>query len=64
MFLSASSGGPYVKVNSSRIFTNGRASFTVGGLENGRTDYIVAKMIDTAGNQSAFSSEVSVTPAP
>jgi hypothetical protein len=38
--------------------------YTVSGLQNSATYYVVAKLIDHAGNMSPYSAEVSVAPHP
>jgi hypothetical protein len=62
VYVSTTSGGPYTKVNAAPIYSPGRTSFVVAGLQNNVTYYIVAKLIDQAGNQSAYSAQVSITP--
>jgi hypothetical protein len=64
IYVSTSSGGPYTKVNATPIAASGATHFTVTGLQNNMTYYVVAKLIDHAGNSSAYSAEVSVTPHP
>jgi hypothetical protein len=64
VYVSTSSGGPYTQVNLSPIVSSGKMHFTVGGLVNGATYYVVAKYQDYAGNLSPYSTQVSVTPHP
>jgi RHS repeat-associated protein len=55
----ATSGGPYTKVNDTRLTVS---SFSDAGLENGKAGYYVVRAYDKAGNGSANSAEVSGTP--
>ncbi len=64
IYVSSSSGGPYNKVNTTPIPAFGMTHYTVSGLQNSATYYVVAKLIDHAGNMSPYSAEVSVAPHP
>lgn len=58
-------GGPYTKMNSAPIKPrNGEISWQQVGLPNGTTYYFVATVVDFHGNESAYSTEVFVTPSP
>jgi len=59
-YRSTTSGGPYTKVNTSLINVS---NYSVTGLTNGTTYYFVVTAVDTHSNESANSSEVSVTPS-
>ena len=47
--------GPYIPVSSG-------TQYTVEGLENGKTYYFAVTAVDTSGNESGFSREVSTRP--
>lgn len=64
VYTSATTGGPYTQANSSPIWTSGPSSFTISGVPNGTTRYVVATMVDPAGNESAYTPEVVVTAGP
>ncbi|HHK41506.1 MAG TPA: hypothetical protein ENJ50_03720 [Planctomycetaceae bacterium] len=64
VYSSTSSGGPYQKVNSQTIYASGNIHYTVTGLQNGVTYYLVATLVDQTGNEGAYSNEVAVTPGP
>lgn len=49
----------YIQARGSGIDTGGATSFTVSGLQSGRTYYFAVTAYDGAGNESGFSSEVS-----
>jgi glycosidase len=53
------SGGGYIKANSSPVTGT---SFTVTGLTNGGTYYFIIKALDSIGNESTASNEVSGIP--
>ncbi|MDT8317287.1 MAG: invasin domain 3-containing protein [bacterium] len=57
--MSLSSGGPYTQVIGSIATT----SITHTGLTNGSTYYYVLEAVDTTGNKSPYSSEVTVIPS-
>ena len=59
LYRSTTSGGGYAKVNGPIVTTTG---FTDSGLTNGSAYYYVVSAVDTSGNESADSSEASVTP--
>jgi acid phosphatase type 7 len=59
VYRSRSPGGPYEKVNGSRL---SRSEHTDTGLSNGTTYHYVVKAVDTSANASANSSEVTATP--
>ena len=63
VYVSLYSGGPYQKVNSQPI-QNPLRTFTATGLIPLQTYYVVMKAVDLAGNQSAYSQQVSVMPQP
>jgi glycosidase len=52
-------GGGYTKANDAPV---AGTSFTIDGLENARTAYIVVRALDAAGNASAPSNEVAGLP--
>ncbi|MBM3925397.1 MAG: hypothetical protein FJ320_05325 [SAR202 cluster bacterium] len=52
-------GGPYTKINPALVTVS---EYTDMGLTNGTTYYYVVKAVDTAGNESANSSQASGTP--
>ena len=56
---STSSGGTFSKVNTTNITVS---NFTNTGLTNGTQYFFVIRAIDTAGNESGNSEEVSATP--
>ena len=64
VYSSTSSGGPYQKANSQTIYASGSIHYTVTGLQNGVTYYLVATLVDQMGNEGAYSNEVAVTPGP
>lgn len=65
IYASSFSGGPYTQINAAPIpLSAPTVSWTVGGLTPGVPVYFVATMIDFAGNESAYSTEVSVVPLP
>jgi Purple acid Phosphatase, N-terminal domain/Bacterial Ig domain len=57
VYRSTTTGGPYTKVGSAS-----RSFHRDDGLNIGTTVYYVVTAVDTAGNESAFSAEVSGTP--
>ena len=59
VYRSPVSGGGYVKANLAPLHG---ASFTDTGLPNGSVEYYVVTASDAAGNESAFSAEVSAIP--
>jgi glycosidase len=59
VWVSPLSGGGYVKVNSAPI---AGTSFTIDGLDNARTYFVVVRALDTSGNASAPSNEASGIP--
>jgi glycosidase/fibronectin type 3 domain-containing protein len=59
IYRSVVSDGGYVKANSSLVTST---SFTVTGLANATTYYLVAKAVDAEGNESDASNEVSGIP--
>jgi len=59
LYRSPLSGGGWVKVNSSPLTG---ATYTDTGLRNGQIYFYVVTALDSAGNESAFSNEVSVQP--
>ena len=59
VYRSTTPGGPYTKVNGSLVTTS---DYSDTGLSNGTTYYYVVKAVDTSGNESAASAEVSATP--
>lgn len=58
VYRSTVSGGPYTKLDSSIITTD---SYTDASITNGPTYYYVATEVDTSGNESAYSTQVSAT---
>lgn len=62
VYVSTVNGGPYNKVNAVPIGVIGTSSYVVSGLQNNVTYYVVAKLIDHAGNLSPYSAQVAVTP--
>ena len=61
VYRSPLSGGGWVKVNASPV---GGTAYDDTGLENGRTYYYVVRALDSVGNESASSNEVSALPHP
>ena len=59
IYVSPVSGGGYTKANSSPV---GGTTFTVTGLTNSLTYYFVVKALDSVGNESNASNEVSGIP--
>jgi glycosidase len=59
VYRSSVSGGGYLKVNGAPVTGT---SFDDTGLANGVVEYYVVKAVDTAGNESDASNEVSATP--
>ena len=58
---SATSGGPYTKINASLVATS---DYTDTGLTNGNTYHYVVTAEDGSGNESGNSNQASVTPQP
>jgi glycosidase len=59
VWVSAVSGGGYVKGNTAPV---GGTTFTISGLDNARTYYVVVRALDAAGNASGPSNEVHGVP--
>jgi glucose/arabinose dehydrogenase/PKD repeat protein len=59
VYRSTTAGGGYIKVNAQRLTTS---SYANTGLTNGTTYYYVVRAVDTGGQESANSGEVSATP--
>jgi glycosidase/fibronectin type 3 domain-containing protein len=59
VYRSPLSGGGWVKANGASV---AGTSFTDTGLDNGRTYYYVVRALDTAGNESRPSNEVTALP--
>jgi glycosidase/fibronectin type 3 domain-containing protein len=59
VYVSPLSGGGYVKANDAPVTGT---SFTVEGLPNAKTAYVVVRALDAAGNASAASNEASGIP--
>ena len=59
MYLSPVSGGGYTKANNALVNVT---SFTVNGLTDAQTYYFVVKAVDSVGNESNASNEVSSIP--
>ena len=59
MYVSETSGGPYSQANNQPIYVTGPKEYTISGLQNGLTYYVVMTLVDHAGNESDFSAEVS-----
>ncbi|MBK9940312.1 MAG: fibronectin type III domain-containing protein [Kouleothrix sp.] len=59
VYRSPLSGGGWVQANSSLLTAT---SFTDSGLDNARTYYYVVKAVDSKGNESSASNEVSALP--
>ncbi|MBI2919215.1 MAG: S8 family serine peptidase [Chloroflexi bacterium] len=59
VYRATTSGGPYTKVNSSLVSAN---TFASAGLTNGTTYFYAVTAVDTSGNESAGSAQVSGTP--
>jgi len=53
--------GSYTQARGSGINTGSATRFTVTGLQGGRTYYFAVTAYDSAGNESAYSAEVSKT---
>jgi Tol biopolymer transport system component/subtilase family serine protease len=60
LYRSATSGGPYVKVNISLIFS---LSYTDSGLINGNAYFYVVTAVDSVGNESDYSDEAMGIPS-
>jgi fibronectin type 3 domain-containing protein len=58
VYRSSVSGGPYTKLNSSLVTTT---SYTDATVQAGQTYYYVVTSVDSSGNESAYSTEVSAT---
>jgi len=54
-----SSSGSYSQAHGAGVNTGSTTSYTVTGLTVGRTYYFAVTAYDAAGNESAFSGEVS-----
>jgi fibronectin type 3 domain-containing protein len=52
------SGGPYAKINSSLVVV---LDYTDSNVQSGTTYYYVTTAVDSSGNESVFSNEVSGT---
>jgi fibronectin type 3 domain-containing protein len=59
LYRSPLTGGGYVKVNSSPLFST---VFTDSGLRNAQSFFYVVTALDAVGNESAFSNEVTAMP--
>ncbi|HET7704156.1 MAG TPA: alpha-amylase family glycosyl hydrolase [Candidatus Limnocylindrales bacterium] len=59
VFVSPLTGGGYVRANNAPVTGT---TFTIDGLDNARTYYVVVRARDAAGNQSAPSNEASGLP--
>ncbi len=59
LYRSPVTGGGYVKVNTSPLTST---NFTDTGLRNAQTYFYVVTTLDTVGNESAYSNEVSAVP--
>jgi len=59
VWVSPLSGGGYVKANSQPVVGT---TFTIDGLDNARTYFVIVRALDAAGNASAPSNEVSGLP--
>jgi len=58
VYRSTVSGGPYVKINSSLVTA---LNYTDSTIQSGTTYYYVTTAVDSSGNESVFSNEVSAT---
>jgi hypothetical protein len=58
VYRSTVSGGPYVKINSSLVTA---LNYTDSTVQSGTTYYYVTTAVDSSGNESVFSNEVSAT---
>ena len=61
VFRSAASGGPYKRVNTMLLLA--RPAFTDRSAPAGAPSYYVVRAVDSSGNPSAASAEVSVQPS-
>ena len=59
VWVSPLTGGGYTRANGAPVTGT---SFTIDGLDNARTEYVVVRALDAAGNASAPSNEVSGLP--
>jgi hypothetical protein len=64
MYMAAASGGPYTKMNSSPLPAWPPNQWVQAGLIGGQGYWFKVKALDDAGNESAFSSAVSVVALP
>jgi hypothetical protein len=58
VYRATQSGGPYTIANNSLIAAS---NWNDGGVQNGQTYYYVLTAVDTSGNESGYSPEVSAT---
>jgi fibronectin type 3 domain-containing protein len=58
VYSSTVSGGPYTKINSSLV---GALNYTDSTVQSSTTYYYVTTAVDSSGNESVFSNEVSAT---
>jgi hypothetical protein len=63
IFLATTSGGPYTKLNGAVHPASSPKQWQLTGLGL-QTYYVVLKAVDIAGNQSAYSTQVSFVPLP
>ena len=62
LYMSEISGGPYTKKNGAPISVSSDQLWIQGGLDNGTAYYFVVTSVDPNGNESSYSTEVTVIP--